>query len=201
MKFALPAFLAVLASSLSAETILYKAAEIHAVAGPVISPGQMLVKDDRIVSVGKKLKVPKGGKVIDLGDLSLYPALIAAPTSLGLTEINAVRATRDDREVGDYTTDVEAWEAVNPASELIPVARANGVAHALVIPMGGRVSGVSGLVTSRTINPSGWAIRKTKSPAAAIPRGNPSAKYSPTRATSSTTRTTSNPTEMSATNA
>ncbi|MBO94964.1 MAG: imidazolonepropionase [Opitutales bacterium] len=153
MKLPLPAFLAVLASSLSAESILYKAAEIHVVSGPVISPGQMLVKDDHIASVGKNLKAPKGTKVVDLGDLNLYPALIAAPTSLGLTEINAVRATRDDREVGDYTADVEAWVAVNPDSELIPVARANGVAHALVIPMGGRISGVSGLVRLH-----GWGV-------------------------------------------
>ena len=153
MKLALPAFIAVLASSLSAETTLYKAAEIHAVSGPVVSPGQMLVEDDRITSVGKKLKTPKGTRVVDLGDLSLYPGLIAAPTSLGLTEINAVRATRDDKEVGDYTADVEAWVAVNPDSELIPVARANGVAHALVIPMGGRVPGVSGLMRLH-----GWGV-------------------------------------------
>ncbi|MFP6899522.1 MAG: amidohydrolase family protein [Opitutales bacterium] len=148
-------FLAILATSAFAETVLYKAAKIHVVSGPEISPGQMLVKDERIVSVGKKLKVPKGGKVIDLGDLSLYPGLIAAPTSLGLTEINAVRATRDDREVGDYTTDVEAWVSVNPDSELIPVARANGVAHALVIPMGGRISGVSGLLRLH-----GWGVEE-----------------------------------------
>jgi imidazolonepropionase-like amidohydrolase len=153
MKLALPALFAVLATSLSAETVLYKAAEIQVISGPAISPGQMLVKDDRIVSVGKKLTVPKGAKVVDLGDLSLYPGLIAAPTSLGLTEINAVRATRDDREVGDYTTDVDAWVAVNPDSELIPVARANGVTHALVIPMGGRISGVSGLVRLH-----GWGV-------------------------------------------
>lgn len=155
MRRFLLGFLALLATTTFAETVLYKAAKIHVVSGPVISPGQMLVKDKRIVSVGKKIKVPKGGKVIDLGGLNLYPALIAAPTSLGLTEINAVRATRDDREVGDYTTDVEAWVAVNPDSELIPVARANGVAHALVIPMGGRVSGVSGLVRLH-----GWGVEE-----------------------------------------
>ena len=153
MKLVLPALLVVFATSLSAETVLYKAAEIQVVSGPAVSPGQMLVKDGRIVSVGKNVKVPKGAKVTDLGNLTLYPGLIAAPTSLGLTEINAVRATRDDREVGDYTTDVEAWVAVNPDSELIPVARANGVAHALVIPMGGRISGVSGLVRLH-----GWGV-------------------------------------------
>ncbi|MBG29733.1 MAG: imidazolonepropionase [Opitutae bacterium] len=145
--------LALLAISASAETVLYKAASVHQVSGPTISPGQMLVKDSRIVSVGKQVKAPKGTKVVDLAKLDLYPGLIAAPTSLGLTEINAVRATRDDSEVGDYTPDVDAWVAVNPDSELIPVARANGIAHALVIPMGGRIPGISGLVRLQ-----GWGV-------------------------------------------
>ena len=153
MKRSLIACLAFLATSAFAETVLYKAAKIHVVSAPAISPGQMLVKDDHIATVGKKLKVPKGTKVVDLGDLSLYPGLIAAPTSLGLTEINAVRATRDDSEVGDFTAEVDAWVAVNPDSELIPVARANGVTHALVIPMGGRVPGVSGMMRLH-----GWGV-------------------------------------------
>ena len=53
MKHASITFLAILATSALAETVLYKAAKIHVVSGPEISPGQMLGKDDRIVSVGK----------------------------------------------------------------------------------------------------------------------------------------------------
>jgi imidazolonepropionase-like amidohydrolase len=48
--------------------------------------------------------------------------------------------------VGEFTPDVRSWLAVNPDSELIPVARANGITHALPVPLGAVVSGQSGLV-------------------------------------------------------
>src|SRR6185503_11567996 len=90
-------------------------------------------------------------KVVNLDGHHLYPGLIAASTSLGLIEINAIRATRDASEVGDYTPDVESWVAVNPDSELIPVARANGITHFLPVPDGGTVAGQSGLLVA-----DGW---------------------------------------------
>ena len=42
--------------------------------------------------------------------------------------------------------DVDAWIAVNPDSELIPVARANGITHALTLPAGGTIAGRSGVI-------------------------------------------------------
>ena len=44
---------------------------------------------------------------------------------------------------------------MNPDSELIPVARANGITHSLIVPMGGTISGVSGLITL-----DGWGIEE-----------------------------------------
>src|SRR5439155_267521 len=85
----------------------------------------------------------------------LYPGIIALNTVLGLTEISAVRATQDTTEVGDYTPDVESWIAVNPDSELIPVARANGIAYFQPAPAGGIVAGQSGLVAV-----NGWTTEQ-----------------------------------------
>ena len=83
---------------------------------------------------------------------------------MGLTEINAVRATQDTTEVGEFTPDVEAWVSVNPDSELIPVARANGYTHALVAPLGGVVTGTSGLIKT-----AGWGGEEmTVKPRAAL---------------------------------
>ena len=48
---------------------------------------------------------------------------------MGLGEIEAVRATQDSTEVGEYNPDVQAWFAVNPDSDLIAVTRANGITH------------------------------------------------------------------------
>ncbi|MHB8522949.1 MAG: amidohydrolase family protein, partial [Limisphaerales bacterium] len=128
-----------------AETILLTGATVHTVSSTTLAPGQVLVKDGKIEAVGLGLPA-QADRVIDLKGLHLYPGLIAATTSLGLTEIGAVRATRDSIEVGDYTPDVESWIAINPDSELIPVARANGIAYALPVPQGGIVSGLSGLI-------------------------------------------------------
>ena len=143
----------IIASFAKAETILYRAAGIHPADRGAITNGQMLVKDGEIVGIGTKLVTPAVFREIDLGKLQLYPGLIAATTSLGLTEINAVRATQDTSEVGEFTPDVEAWVSVNPDSELIPVARANGFTHALVAPMGGTVTGTSGLIKT-----DGWGV-------------------------------------------
>ena len=133
-----------------AETVLLSGATVHTVAGTTFAPGQVLIRDSKIEAVDKVVKA-QADKVVNLAGLHLYPGLIAASTSLGLIEINAIRATRDASEVGDYTPDVESWVAVNPDSELIPVARANGITHFLPVPGGGIVAGQSGLMVA-----DGW---------------------------------------------
>ncbi|MFP6753356.1 MAG: amidohydrolase family protein, partial [Pirellulaceae bacterium] len=69
-----------------------------------------------------------------------------AYTNLGLVEINSIRATRDEREAGNLNPNVRAEIAVNPDSELIPVARSNGVLLALTAPTGGLLSGKSAVL-------------------------------------------------------
>jgi imidazolonepropionase-like amidohydrolase len=90
--------------------------------------------------------LPTDTKTIDLSGLHLYPGLIALGTELGLVEIEAVRATRDAGEVGEFTPEMQSWLAVNPDSELLPVARANGVAYFEPAPQSAVVAGQSGLV-------------------------------------------------------
>ena len=152
------------ASSLHADTVLYRAAAIHTADKGTILNGQMIVTDGIIEAVGQNLRTTRQTITVDLGKLQLYPGLIAATTSLGLTEINAVRATQDTTEVGEFTPDVEAWVSVNPDSELIPVARANGFTHVLVAPMGGTITGTSGLIKT-----AGWGAEDmTIKPRAAL---------------------------------
>lgn len=133
------------AASLQAESLLLSGAIVHPVSGPTLSPGQVWIKDGRIAAIGSEVQAPDAQR-IDVSGTHLYPGLIAASTSLGLTEINAVRATRDNSEVGGFTPDVRSWIAVNPDSELLPVARANGITHFVPVPEGGVISGHSGLM-------------------------------------------------------
>ena len=134
---------------------LYRAAKIQATPTQSFQPGELLVENGKIRAIGKSVKAPKGAKIIEWKDMEIYPGLISPGSSLGLTEINALRPTRDEREVGSHTPEVEAWVAVNPDSELIPVARANGVTHSIVSPMGGMISGTSGLIAL-----DGWGIEE-----------------------------------------
>lgn len=132
-------------SPASAETLWLTGATVHTVSGETIPVGQVLITDGKISAVGKSVS-PGGATPVDLTGLHLYPGLIALNTELGLVEIGAVRATHDDREVGEFTPEVQSWLAVNPDSELLPVARANGVAYFEPVPLGALVSGQSGLL-------------------------------------------------------
>ncbi len=145
-----------------AETILLRGATVHTVSGPAISSGDVLVKEDKIVAVGIDLADPDA-RVIDLKGRHLYPGLILMDSALGLSEIEAVRATQDTTEVGEFKPDVQSWIAVNPDSELIPVARANGITHAEPSPQGGLVAGQSGVIALE-----GWTVAQmtVKHPAA-----------------------------------
>jgi imidazolonepropionase-like amidohydrolase len=149
----LPAALLVLmASTLSAhaETLLLRGAMVHTVAKGTLSPGDVLVRDGKIAAVAARID-EAADRTVDLAGLHLFPGLIGAATDLGLVEIDAVRATVDGREAGDFTPEVESWLAVNPDSELIPVARANGITHFIPVPQGALLAGTSGLLAAH-----GW---------------------------------------------
>ena len=142
-----------------AETLLLKGATIHTVSGATIPAGEVLIREGKISAVGKSVGAGDA-TVIDLSGLHLFPGMIALNTSLGLKEIGAVRSTVDAREVGEFTPDVQSWIAVNPDSELLPVARANGVACFEPVPQGGVVAGQSGLVALDGWTPEEMTLKK-----------------------------------------
>ena len=89
---------------------------------------------------------PEKAEVIDVSGKHVYPGLISASTYIGLTEIEAVRASLDRAETGRINPNVRAEVAVNPESELIPVTRANGITLAVCAPSGGIISGTSAML-------------------------------------------------------
>jgi imidazolonepropionase-like amidohydrolase len=131
-------------SPVAADQLLLRNAIVHTVSGATLNPGDVLIENGKIKEVAAHIE--SDASVIDLKGQHLYPGMIALDTSLGLTELSGVRATLDEREVGDFVPDVKSWVAVNPDSELLPVARANGVTHVEPAPQGNIVAGQSGLV-------------------------------------------------------
>ena len=135
------------------DTFLLRGATVHTVSGADIPDGSVLVKDGRIAEVGAKLVAPKGVRVIDVKGLHVYPGLIDAATSLGVTEIGSVRETNDTTDIGTFKPQLRIAIAFNPASEHLPVTRANGITTALVQPAGGIIPGQAALM-----HMDGWTI-------------------------------------------
>lgn len=127
-------------------TFLIRGATIHPVSGPDIAGASLLVSDGKIAEIGLKIAVPKTTRVIDAKGLHVYPGLIDSGTEMGLAEIGSVRETNDTSEIGDFNPQLRALVAVNPASEHIPVARANGITMVVSTPSGGVLSGQAALI-------------------------------------------------------
>jgi imidazolonepropionase-like amidohydrolase len=120
---------------------------VHTVSGDTIENGWVHVERGVIEGVGAgRPPQPKDAEVVDARGMHLYPGLIAASTTLGLTETGAVPVTNDHTELGSFTPEVRAAVAMNPDSDLIPVTRANGILTALVEPRGGLVAGRAAIV-------------------------------------------------------
>lgn len=121
---------------------------IYTGTGDEIKNGAVGVKNGIIDYVGSTSKAPleNYAEVISKKGLHLYPGLIAMNTTLGLTEIDAVRATLDFRETGDLNPNVRAISAYNAESEIIETVLANGVLFAQIAPKGGTIKGSSSVV-------------------------------------------------------
>ena len=119
---------------------------IHTMVGKTIEGGMLLFDRGKIVAIGKEVSVPPDAEKVDITGLHVYPGLIALNTTLGLVEIGAVRATVDYAELGEINPNVRAEAALNPDSELLPVARWNGITLAQIVPRGGLISGLSALI-------------------------------------------------------
>lgn len=142
-----------------ARPVLLSGATVVTVSGATLEKSDVLLVDGKIAGIGPKITAPAGAEVIDVTGKRIYPGLIAAQTLLGLVEIAGARQTVDSAEIGTINPNARTQTAVNPDSELIPVARANGVLTALVVPAekaGGAPKGNLLAGTSALIRLDGW---------------------------------------------
>jgi imidazolonepropionase-like amidohydrolase len=107
----------------------------------IIENGTVVVLEDMVYAVGTEVEIPPGAGIIEARGLHVYPGLIDAGGTLGLTEVGAVRATEDQREIGTFNPHLLALTAIHPHSEHIRVSRAAGITTAVVRPGGSRISG------------------------------------------------------------
>ena len=138
-------------------------ATIHPVSGPEIASGTIVFENGKVSVIGAGVPVPAGAEVIEAAGKHVYPGLVSANTVVGLTEIGAARATVDVQEAGAINPNVRSATSVNPDSELLPVARSNGILSSHVVPEGGLISGQSAVMRM-----DGWTAEAMtfRSPAA-----------------------------------
>ena len=128
-------------------------ARIVTVSGPDIARGTVVIgADGRIQAVGADVAVPAGAQSIDATGLTVYPGMMDAVTSMGLSEIpQGANATVDVAEVGSLNPNAQAQWGLNPHSAHVGVTRVVGITHVLSSPTGGLISGQSAIV-----NLAGW---------------------------------------------
>ena len=135
-------------ASKQSESILIVGATAHLGTGEAIENSAIGFENGKITFVGKADAVDKSTftKVINAEGKDVYPGFIAPNNQLGLVEIESVRATRDDREVGFINPSIRSIIAYNTDSKVTPTIRSNGVLLSQVTPLGGLIAGQSSVV-------------------------------------------------------
>ena len=127
---------------------LLQAPTAHIGNGTVIQNSAIGFDNGKLTFVGNAGQANRSGfsRVIDATGKHVYPGFIAANSSLGLVEIDAVRATDDDSDVGGIIPHVRSLIAYNAESKIVESMRPNGVLMAQVAPRGGGISGTSSIM-------------------------------------------------------
>lgn len=137
------------------KSILILNGTAHIGNGQLIENSAIGIKNNQLVLVGnasqRNIILSEWDTIIDAKQKHIYPGFISTNTTIGLTEIDAVRASLDFNEIGEYNPNVRALVAFNTDSKIIPTVRSNGVLIAQSVPKGGIIAGKSSI-----FNLDGW---------------------------------------------
>lgn len=132
------------------KSVLIMNATAHIGNGEVIENSVVGFKEGKITFVADartvRIDMSAYDTIIQASGMHLYPGFIASNTTLGLHEIDAVRAQNDVSEVGTYKPSVRSAIAFNTDSEITPTVRSNGVLIGQITPRGGTISGTSSVM-------------------------------------------------------
>lgn len=133
-----------------AKKILLLGGFLHVGNGETMESAAIGIEDGEISFVKNSLaytyKAEEWDTIINLKGKQIYPGFVAPNSTLGLTEIDAVRATRDFDDVGRFNPHVRSQIAFNVESKVISTVRTNGVLLCQSTPRGGFISGTSSVM-------------------------------------------------------
>jgi imidazolonepropionase-like amidohydrolase len=102
-----------------------------------IENGTIILSGGKISAIGAtgSVTIPSGATIVDAKGLTVYPGLIEPESNFGLTEISADEVNNDLAERSDeIMPHMHVADAFHAETELIPVARLNGITNAVVAP-------------------------------------------------------------------
>jgi imidazolonepropionase-like amidohydrolase len=130
-----PTFLS--AANAHSKVIAISGGRLLTVSHGTIENGVLLIADGKITAVGEagKISIPTNAEIVDAHGLTVYPGLIDPESNFGLTEISADQNSNDLAEPSDeIMPHMHVADAFHSETELIPVARLNGITNAVVAP-------------------------------------------------------------------
>jgi hypothetical protein len=129
------------------EGVSIEGATAHLGNGTVIENSLIMFKEGTITFVGSaNTRIARMGTIINAKGKHVYPGFIAANATLGLVEIDAVKASDDEREIGIMNPHIRSIIAYNAESKIVESMRPNGVLMAQIAPRGGTISGTSSIM-------------------------------------------------------
>jgi len=125
---------------------------IHVGNGLLLEKATIVFNLGKIVFVGNDYKsIFKNATIINGEGKHVYPGIICLNNYVGLTEIEAVRATHDFYENGLINPNVRSQIAYNTDSKILPTIKFNGILMVQSVPQGGLISGTSSIMKT-----DGW---------------------------------------------
>ncbi|MGM0634995.1 MAG: amidohydrolase family protein [Bacteroidota bacterium] len=129
--------------------IVIKNATAHIGNGQVIENAMIVIRDGKIIELSQgefTTEVDKDATHIEAKGKHVYPGFILPNSTLGLVEVDAVKATDDENEMGDFLPHIRSIIAYDAESKIVESMRPNGVLIGQVTPRGGSITGTSSIV-------------------------------------------------------
>ena len=130
-----------------AATILIQGATLHIGDGNIIENAMIGIANGKIIEIGETGSQQNSYETsINANGQHVYPGFIAANSTVGMVEIDAIRPTNDLNEIGTFLPNIRTIIAYNAESKVVESLRPNGILTAQIVPTRGRIAGSSTIV-------------------------------------------------------
>jgi imidazolonepropionase-like amidohydrolase len=138
---------------------------------PAIEDATILVVDGRVQAAGAHIMVPSGMRIIDAKSRIVTPGLMNSASQLGLVETGTADTKDSAVDTGIFGASFDVQYAVNANSTLLPIARADGLTRAMILPVGSATPPFDGLGAVLVLNEGPQILDRPRAAVAATVGG------------------------------